>query len=186
MGQNCSSSSWDEVAMSATSDARVLISSDDSLEAEAVGEWIHALSPRRMGRLIVLDARCLQSDVRFERFEAHDQFAGSRAADLSTGGTLLLTHLEDMPLGTQTTLCRFLDRGAISESPVLRVMATADHLVHARMRVGQIREELFYRLNVIHIVLGAAHTHTHVEPEGAERAPYPRRWIPGGKEALGS
>lgn len=184
MKQNCSSSSWDEVAMSATSNARVLISSDDSLEAEAVGEWIHALSPRRMRRLIVLDARCLQSDVRFERYEAHDRFAGSRAADLSTGGTLLLTHLEDMPLGTQTNLCRFLDRGAISESPVLRVVATTDHLVHARMRVGQISEELFYRLNVIHIVLGAAHT--HLEPEVAERAPYPRRWIPGGKEALGS
>jgi len=165
MRQNCSSSTWDDVAMSAASDAQVLVSSDDSLEAAAVGEWIHALSPRRTGRLIVLDAGCLQPDVRFEDFEADDRVAGSRAPGQSTGGTLLLTHLEDMPLEAQATLCRFLDRGALSEAPVLRVVATTDHFVHARMREGQISEALFYRLNVIHIALGADLLHIHFELE---------------------
>jgi DNA-binding NtrC family response regulator len=104
--------------------------------------------------LIVVDARRLLPDVRFERFEqARAWFAFARAADRPAGGTLLLTHLEAMPLGSQTRLCRFLDRRAMSDPPMLRVVATTDGLVHARVRSGQIREELFYRLNVIHIAL---------------------------------
>ena len=154
MRQICASSSWDDVTMSALSDAPVLISSDDSVDARALGEWIHAQSPRRTGRLIVLDARQLQPDVRFEHFEHSDRrFAKLGAADRPPGGTLLLTNLEAMPLGTQTKLCRFLDRRAISAPPILRVVATTDRLVHERVRFGQVREELFYRLNVIHIVL---------------------------------
>jgi DNA-binding NtrC family response regulator len=140
--------------MSAASEAPVLISSDDSVNAKALGAWIHALSPRRTGRLIMLDAHGLEPDVRFEDVEpARDRSASFRAADRLIGGTLLLTNLEAMPLGTQTRLCRFLDRRAISVHPTLRVVAITDRLVHERVRSGQIREELFYRLNVIHLVL---------------------------------
>ena len=154
MRQICSSACWDDVTMSAASEAPVLISSDDSIDAKALGAWIHALSPRRTGRLIVLDAHGLEPDVRFEDFEpARDRSESFRAADRLSGGTLLLTNLEAMPLGTQTKLCRFLDRRAIRVPPTLRVVATTDRLVHERVQSGQIREELFYRLNVIHIVL---------------------------------
>ena len=140
--------------MSAASEAPVLISSDDSIDAKALGAWIHALSPRRTGRLIVLDAHGLEPDVRFEDFEpARDRSESFRAADRLSGGTLLLTNLEAMPLGTQTKLCRFLDRRATRVPPTLRVVATTDSFVHERVQSGQIREELFYRLNVIHIVL---------------------------------
>ena len=154
MRQICSSPCWDDVTMSAASEAPVLISSDDSIDARALGAWIHALSPRRTGRLIVLDAHGLEPDVRFEDFEpGRDRSESFRAADRLSGGTLLLTNLEAMPLGTQTKLCRFLDRRAIRVPPTLRVVATTDRLVHERVQSGQIREELFYRLNVIHIVL---------------------------------
>jgi len=150
MRQICSSSRWNDVTMSAASDAPVLISSDDGVDARALGAWIHALSPRRTGRLIVLDAHRLEPDVRFEDFEPP---ASLRAVNRLAGGTLMLTNLEAMPLGTQTKLCRFLDRRAIGVPQTLRVVATTDRLVHERVQAGQIREELFYRLNVIHIVL---------------------------------
>jgi DNA-binding NtrC family response regulator len=154
MRQICASPSWDDVTMSALSDAPVLISSDDGADARALGQWIHARSPRRTGRLIVLDASQLQPDVQFEHFERSEgRFARLLAADRSAGGTLLLTNLEAMPLGAQTKLCRFMDRRAMNPRPTLRVVATTDRLVHARVRFGQVREELFYRLNVIHIVL---------------------------------
>ena len=169
MRQICASSSWDDVTMSALSDAPVLISSDDSVDARALGEWIHARSPRRTGRLIVRDASQLQPDVEFERLERSEgRFAKLLAADRSTGGTLLLTNLEAMPLGTQTKLCRFLDRRAMSAPPTLRVVATTDRLVHTRVRFGQVREELFYRLNVIHIVLGGSMP--VAEPQGSHEA----------------
>jgi two-component system response regulator AtoC len=154
MRQICSSSGWDDVTMSAASEAPILISADDSIDAKALGAWIHALSPRRTGRLVVLDAHGLGPDVRFEDFEpARARSESFRAADRLSGGTLLLENLEAMPLGTQTKLCRFLDRRAISVPPTLRVVATTDRLVHERVQSGQIREELFYRLNVIHLVL---------------------------------
>jgi len=167
MRQICSSSGWDDVTMSAASEAPILISSDDSIDAKALGAWIHALSPRRTGRLVVLDAHGLGPDVRFEDFEpARARSESFRAADRLSGGTLLLENLEAMPLGTQTKLCRFLDRRAISVPPTLRVVATTDRLVHERVQAGQIREELFYRLNVIHLVLRermtiAQHEGTH-------------------------
>lgn len=154
MRQICSGSCWDDVTMSAASDAPVLISSDDRVDAKALGSWIHALSPRRTGRLIVVDAQGLKPDVRFEDFAPEQgQPASLRADDRLEGGTLLMTNLEAMPLGTQTKLCRFLDRRATSVPLTLRVVATTDRFVHERVRSGQIREELFYRLNVIHIVL---------------------------------
>ena len=143
--------------MSAASDAPVLISSDDGVDARALGAWIHALSPRRTGRLIVLDAHRREPDVRFEDFEPP---ASLRAVNRLAGGTLMLTNLEAMPLGTQTKLCRFLDRRAIGVPQTLRVVATTDRLVHERVQAGQIREELFYRLNVIHIVLRESMTST--------------------------
>ena len=165
MPQNWSTSCWDDVTLSAASDAPVLISSEESVEAKALGAWIHALSPRRAEQLIVLDACRLQPDVRFEPFEhVVRRSASVRAADrLAGGGTLLLTHLEAMPLGTQTMLCRFLDRRTIGDPQTLRVIATTDHLIHARVRSGQIREELFYRLNVIHIALGRSVTATECQ-----------------------
>src|SRR5258708_7147262 len=170
MRQNWSTSCWDDVTMSAASDAPVLISSDESVEAKAVGAWIHALSPRSAERLIVLNACRLQPDVRFERFEGVPAGSASLgAADRLAGvGTLLLTHVEAMPLGTQTRLCRFLDRRATINRQTLRVIATTDHLIHARVRSGQIREELFYRLNVIHIALGRSVT--AAECQGVQRA----------------
>jgi DNA-binding NtrC family response regulator len=159
MSRNCSISYWEDVTISAISDTPVLISADDSIDAKAVGAWIHARSPRRTGRLIVLDARRLQPDVRFEHFEpARARFTRLRTVAPPAGGTLLLTHLEAMPLGTQTRLCGFLDRRTTIDPPMLRVVATTDRLVHARVRAGQIREELFYRLNVIHIVLSDSMT----------------------------
>jgi two-component system response regulator AtoC len=157
MRQICSSSRWNDVTMSAASDAPVLISSDDGVDARALGAWIHALSPRRTGRLIVMDAHGLEPDVRFEDFEPP---ASLRAVNRLAGGTLMLTNLEAMPLGTQTKLCRFLDRRAIGVPQTLRVVATTDRLVHERVQAGQIREELFYRLNVIHIVLRESMTST--------------------------
>jgi DNA-binding NtrC family response regulator len=102
----------------------------------------------------VVDAHGIEPDVRFEDFEPTlGQPARLRTTDRLEGGTLLLTNLEDMPLGTQTKLCRFLDRRATKIPPTLRVVATTDRFVHERVQSRQIREELFYRLNVIHIVL---------------------------------
>jgi two-component system response regulator AtoC len=161
MGQHWSNFCWDDVRMSTTSDAPVLISSSDSAEAQTIGEWIHAASLHRAGRLIVVDGRRLRPNVRFERFErppGRFTFFGPTRR-LITGGTLLLTHLETMPFGAQTQLCRFLDRRMVGGQQTLRVIATTDQLIHSRVECGEIRAELFYRLNVIHISLPETTAH---------------------------
>lgn len=147
MLQNRSSSRiWEHVELSARCDAPVLISCDERVDATAIGLWIHGRSQRQAGPFVVLDSRTLDPDVQFE----------SVGRAQGAPGTLFLTHLEAMPLGTQSRLCQFLERREMRDPSMFRVVAAADRLVFARVQAGQIREDLFYRLNVIHIVFSEA------------------------------
>ncbi len=158
MHQNCSTSRiWDDVELSAGCDAPVLISTDESVDAKAIGMWIHGRSLRRAGPFAVLDSRSLEPDVQFEAIgHAQGPLPNLGAVDSLRGGTLLLLHLEDMPLETQSRLCRFLDRRQECDPSMFRVLAATDRRAFARVQAGEIRQDLFYRLNVIHIVLGDA------------------------------
>ena len=156
--QNCSTSRvWDDVELSAGCDAPVLISTDDSDHAKELGLWIHGRSLRRAGPFAVLDSRTLGPDIQFEAIgRAQGPLPNLGAADSLHGGTLLLLHLEDMPLETQLRLYRFLEGRQECDPSMFRVLAATDRRAFARVQAGEIRQDLFYRLNVIHIVLGDA------------------------------
>ncbi len=145
---------WDEVELSAGCDTPVLISTDEILDATTIGSWIHGRSLRRAGPFVVLNSRTLDPDVQFEAIgRAQGSLPNLGAVDSSCGGTLLLLHLEEMPLETQERLCRYLERRESWDPATFRVIAASDR-AFARVRAGEIREDLFYRLNVIHIVVG--------------------------------
>ena len=142
--------------MSAGCDAPVLISTDEILDAKTVGLWIHGRSLRRAGPFVVLDSRTLDPDVEFDAIaRAQGPLPELGATDSSRGGTLLLLHLEKMPPDTQERLCRFLEHRRSWDPAMFRVIATTDR-AFAHVQSGDIREDLFYRLNVIHIVVGAS------------------------------
>jgi hypothetical protein len=149
------SSVWEDVELSAGCDAPVLISTDEILDAKTIGSWIHGRSLRRAGPLVVLDSRALDPDTQFEAIgRAQGSLPDLGAIDSSRGGTLLLLHLEKMPLETQERLCRFLECRDSRDPAAYRVIA-ATNRAFAHVQAGDIREDLFYRLNVIHIVVGA-------------------------------
>ena len=148
---------WEDVELSAGCDAPVLISTDDILDAKTIGTWIHGRSLRRAGPFAVLDSRTFEPDVQFEAItRAQEPLPNLGAVDSLRGGTLLLLHLEDMPLETQSRLCRFLERRQECDPSMFRVLAATDRRAFARVQAGEIRQDLFYRLNVIHIVVGDA------------------------------
>ncbi len=149
------SSVWEDVELSAGCDAPVLISTDEILDAKTIGSWIHGRSLRRAGPLVILDSRTLDPDVQFEAIgRAQGSLPDLGAVDSLRGGTLLLLHLEKMPLATQERLCRFLESRESRDPAMFRVIAATDR-AFAHVKAGDIREDLFYRLNVIHIVVGS-------------------------------
>ena len=165
--QGSPSSVWEEVELSAGCDTPVLISTDEILDARTIGSWIHGRSLRRDGPFVVLDSRALHPDVRFEAIaRAHGALPSLGAVDSLRGGTLMLLHLEEMPLETQARLCEFLERREARDPAVFRVIAATDR-AFARVQAGEIQEDLFYRLNVIHIVVGAADNQARVDPRGS-------------------
>ena len=164
--QGAPSGVWEEVELSAGCDTPVLISTDDILDARTIGSWIHGRSLRRDGPFVVLDSRTLGPDVRFEFIaRAHGALPSLGAVDSLHGGTLMLLHLEEMPLETQARLSEFLERREVRDPAMFRVIAATDR-AFARVQAGAIREDLFYRLNVIHIVVGAADNQARVDPRG--------------------
>ena len=164
--QGSPSSVWEEVELSAGCDTPVLISTDDILDARTIGSWIHGRSLRRDGPFLVLDSRTLDPDVRFEAIgRAQGALPSLGAVDSLRGGTLMLLHLEKMSLETQARLCEFLERREVRDPATFRVIAATDR-AFARVQAGEIREDLFYRLNVIHIVVGAADNQARVDPRG--------------------
>lgn len=146
---------WEDVELSAACDAPVLISTDEILDAKTIGSWIHGRSLRRAGPFVVLDSRTLDHDVQFETIgRAQGALPDLGATDSSRGGTLLLLHLEKMKPEAQERLCRFLEHRPSWDPATFRVIAATDR-AFAHLQAGDIREDLFYRLNVIHIVVGA-------------------------------
>jgi transcriptional regulator with PAS, ATPase and Fis domain len=80
--------------------------------------------------------------------------------ELAQHGTLLLDELAEMPVGTQAKLLRVLEEGSVrrlggkSETAIdVRVLASTNKAVEDALRKGELREDLFYRLNVFQIVL---------------------------------
>ncbi len=164
--QGSPSSVWEDVELSAGCDTPVLISTDEILDARTIGSWIHGRSLRGDGPLVVLDSRTLDPDIRFEAIgRAQGSLPGLGTVDSVRGGTLMLLHLEEMPLETQARLCEFLERRVARDLAMFRVIAATDR-AFARVQAGEIREDLFYRLNVIHIVVGAADNQARVDPRG--------------------
>ena len=91
----------------------------------------------------------------------HDKRGLFEEAD---GGTLFLDEIAELPLNTQVKLLRALQEGEIrpvgANTPVhvkVRIIAASLHNLSERVEQGLFREDLFYRLNVIHIALPALH-----------------------------
>jgi two-component system, NtrC family, response regulator GlrR len=151
--------------MVAGTDARVLITGESGTGKELLARAIHRASPRRNKPFIAINCSAMaENQLESELFGQERGAAGAAgrahqglfvAAD---GGTLMLDEIGDMPMRLQVKLLRVLQENAVrptgggDATPVnVRVISATHRDLQQLMASGQFREDLYYRLNVVHI-----------------------------------
>lgn len=143
-------------------DARVLLTGEAGVGKKLLARAIHRASARRGGPFIVVNCSALpeaELDAELFGIDAGGGARGRRGVLHSTeGGTVLLEEVADLPMPIQVKLVRALQEnkvrpeGAAEAVPVnARVMATTRRDLTQLMMEGKFREDLYYRLNVVHI-----------------------------------
>ncbi|MDT7043878.1 sigma-54 dependent transcriptional regulator [Candidatus Nitronereus thalassa] len=158
---------WDifqTIARTASSDATVLIVGETGTGKDLLARAIHRQSGRT-GRFVAVNCSTINPEIIESELFGHERgaFTGAhqqkqglfRYAD---GGTILLDEIGDMPVQTQLSLLRVLQEqtvrpvGSHHEVPIdARVIAATNASLAQAVQIGQFREDLFYRLDVIRL-----------------------------------
>ena len=158
------------VDLVAPADSTVLITGETGSGKERVAKLIHARSPRRTRPFVVVDCAALQESLLQSELFGHERgaFTGADRAkpglfEVAHGGTIFLDEIGEISQATQTKLLRVLDSstfrhvGGIHGDPRdVRVLAATNRDLHAMVRHGHFREDLFYRLSTITVEVPAA------------------------------
>jgi DNA-binding NtrC family response regulator len=134
----------EEVDCAARSDAKVLITGEED-SAKKIARVIHESGARRTGPFIGVNCAVL------EPFLESELFGNDGALERARAGTLFLEKATQMTPRMQDELMRFLESGAD-----VRIIAATDRSLYEDMLARRFREDLYYRLNVIHILLSPA------------------------------
>ena len=153
--------------MVAGTEARVLITGESGTGKEILARAIHKASPRRNKPCVVINCSAMAENLLESELFGHAKGAFPGAAKehqglflAADGGTLLLDEIGDMPMRLQVKLLRVLQEnairplGATDPTPVnVRVVSATHRDLQQLLAGGQFREDLYYRLNVVHIDL---------------------------------
>jgi len=155
------------IERAAPTDETVLITGESGSGKELVAGALHRLSSRRQAELIPLNCSAITKDLLESELFGHEKgaFTGAQMRrkglfEAADGGTLLLDEIGELALDLQAKLLRVLESGEIR--PVganrtrkidTRVLAATNRSLPERVRSGDFREDLFYRINVIEIRL---------------------------------
>jgi transcriptional regulator with PAS, ATPase and Fis domain len=151
----------------APSKAAVLVTGESGTGKELVARAIHQLSPRSNGPFVAINCAALPETLMESELFGHEKGAFTGALERRAGcfelaqhGTLLLDELAEMPVGTQAKLLRVLEDSSVrrlggkTEIAVdVRVIASTNKVIEEALRKGELREDLYYRLNVFEIAL---------------------------------
>ncbi|MDX6751338.1 sigma-54 dependent transcriptional regulator [Geminicoccaceae bacterium 1502E] len=151
----------------APTNSRVLVSGPPGSGKEVCARLLHAHSRRSSAPFIVLNAAVLGPDrVDLELFGCEPGWSGTEQGrvvgcfERADGGTLLLDEVADMPLETQGKIIRVLQEQRFSRlggdarvEVDVRVIATTNRDLRAEMNAGRFREDLYYRLNVVPVLM---------------------------------
>ena len=151
--------------MVAGTDARVLITGESGTGKELLARAIHRGSPRRNKPFVAINCSAMAENLLESELFGQEKGSVTGAnrpqrglfvgAD---GGTLMLDEIGDMPMRLQVKLLRVLQENAVrpagSNDPVpvnVRVISATHRDLQQLMNGQQFREDLYYRLNVVHI-----------------------------------
>lgn len=166
----------------ASSNVSVLITGESGTGKELVARTLHDLSPRKPRPFVAVNCAAIPETLIESEIFGHEKGAFTGALErrigcfeLAAGGTLLLDELAEMPVGTQAKLLRVLEErklrrlGARNEVEVdVRVLAATNRDPEEAIAQGNLRADLYYRLNVFHIHMPPLRTHLEDLPAMAE------------------
>ena len=165
--------------MVAPSTASVLITGASGTGKELVARTIHELSPRRPKPFVAINCAAIPETLIESEIFGHEKGAFTGALErrtgcfeLAEGGTLLLDEIGEMPIATQAKLLRVLeDRklrrlGSKVETTVdVRVLAATNKVPDEAVARGELRNDLYYRLNVFNIHMPPLREHREDIPD---------------------
>jgi two-component system NtrC family response regulator len=151
----------------APSNATVLVEGESGTGKELVAKSIHFNSPRRDNPFVAVNCSALAESLLESELFGHERgaFTGAVSSkkgrfELAHGGTLFLDEIGELSANLQVKLLRVLQDksfervgGVRSIAVDIRVIAATNKNLGLEMRAGRFREDLFYRLNVVHIAI---------------------------------
>jgi DNA-binding NtrC family response regulator len=146
-------------------DATVLISGESGTGKELVAHAIHMLSPRCDGAFVTVNCAAIPKDLLESELFGHEKGAFTSAdrqhigsCERSHGGTLFLDEISGMDMGLQSKMLRFLQNhsftrvgGTENMEVDSRVIAATNKDPLEEVANGHLRDDLYYRLNVVPI-----------------------------------
>ncbi len=150
-----------------TSDASVLITGESGTGKEVMARFIHAKSKRRNEGFISVNRAAMPENLLESELFGHEKGAFTGAVsrrigkfEEANGGTLLLDEISEMHPRLQAKLLRAVQEREIDRvgggQPIkvnIRLLATSNRDLEEEVRKGNFREDLYFRLNVVNIVI---------------------------------
>ncbi|MAU56851.1 MAG: nitrogen regulation protein NR(I) [Rhizobiales bacterium TMED28] len=149
------------------SDLTVLITGESGTGKELIAKALHEFGNRKDSTFVAINMAAIPKDLIESELFGHEKGAFTGAIEkkigkfqIADGGTLFLDEIGDMPIDAQTRLLRVLQEGEFltvgGTSPIktnVRIIAATNKSLADQIKLGAFREDLYYRINVIPIML---------------------------------
>lgn len=153
----------------APSDATILLLGDSGTGKELCARALHAKNPTAKGRFVAINCAAIPENLLESELFGYEKGAFTGASkttpgkiEYAEGGTLFLDEMGELPIALQAKLLRFLQErvvervGGRDEIPVnVRVICATHQNLEEKIRTGEFREDLYYRINEIPISIPA-------------------------------
>lgn len=151
----------------APTQATVLISGETGVGKEIIARLVHALSDRRHHEFVAVNCGAIPQDLVENALFGHEKGAFTGAYDVHHGfferaehSTLFLDEIDSLPIPAQAKLLRVLQEGEYERvggrqtmHADVRIVAASNRRIEDCVAAGAFRQDLYYRLNVVPIVI---------------------------------